>query len=88
MDKRKSNKEMLDVWFKYHPPQPGQIPHYEALREAALVFAKAIVDHTPEAPDQTAALRKVREAVMTANAGLACSGWDGDTYSADLGGGK
>jgi hypothetical protein len=60
--------------FSYHAPTPDQIPKYETLRAAASVFAQAIVDNTPPCADQTAALRKVREAVMTANAAVALDG--------------
>ena len=64
----------IETWFTYHAPQPDQIEHYNALREAAKVFALAIEEHTPAGPDQTTAIRKVREAVMTANASIACGG--------------
>lgn len=64
----------LDAIFSYHPPTAEQLPKYEDLRSAAYVFAKAIVDLTPVGADQTAAIRKVREAVMTANAAIALNG--------------
>lgn len=62
----------LDNWFSYHAPTPNQLHHYEYLREAAKAFAQAVRLHTPPGPDQTAAIRKIREAVMTANAAVAC----------------
>ncbi len=61
----------VDHLFKYHAPKPEQLPKYEALRESAKSFAKSIVELTPPGADQSAALRKVREAVMTANASIA-----------------
>lgn len=61
-------------WFTYHAPTGEQQVQYIAIREAALDFAKMIVANTPSGADQTAALRKVREAVMTANAAIACGG--------------
>lgn len=64
----------LDRWFTYHPPIPGQAEAYQAIRDAARAFAQVIVDRTPPSPDQTTAIRKVREAVMTANAAIACEG--------------
>lgn len=64
----------LDHIFKYHTPTPEQLPKYEALRAAAKSFAEAIVAHTPPSADQSAALRHVREAVMTANASIALGG--------------
>lgn len=53
----------LQHLFTYHEPQEG----YERLRSAALTFARVI----PAGPDRTAA---IREAVMTANAGIATGG--------------
>lgn len=64
----------LDQWFCYHAPTPDQIPRYEELREAARQFAGVILRLTPECADQTAAIRKVRVAVMVANAAIACDG--------------
>jgi hypothetical protein len=64
----------LDNWFTYHPPKPGQGEKYTEIREAAKVFAELIVQLTPPSADQTAAIRKVREAVFTANAAIACEG--------------
>ncbi len=66
--------EKIAVWFTYHKPEGEQIEQYTKLREAARVFAVAIADNTPACADQTAAIRKVREAVMTANAAIACRG--------------
>jgi hypothetical protein len=67
----KTTPEDIDHMFKYHSPKPEQIPKYEELREAARVFAQTILKVTPGCADQTAAIRKVREAVMTANAAIA-----------------
>jgi len=64
----------LENIFKYHAPTSDQLPKYEKLRAAAKAFAQAIVDNSPQGPDQTAAIRKVREAVMTANAAIALEG--------------
>lgn len=70
----------LREWFRYHAPSehPDGLAvvqgRYERLRAAGLVFAEAIVAETPACADQTAAVRKVREAVMTANAAIACNG--------------
>lgn len=47
---------------------------YEAIREAGKVFAATIVKYTPPSADQTTAIRKIREAVFTANAAIACGG--------------
>ena len=66
--------EDLENWFTYHAPQAGQQEKYLALRLAAKAFAVAVVEHTPSCPDQTVAVRKIREAVMVANQAIACGG--------------
>lgn len=67
-------KDQLQNWFTYHSPTPEQLPKYQAIREAGLNLAAVIVQNSPASADQTAAVRKVREAVMTANASIACGG--------------
>lgn len=62
----------LDNWFVYHAPKDGQGAKYTEIREAAKTFAEVIVKLTPASADQTAAIRKIREAVFTANAAIAC----------------
>lgn len=64
----------LDNIFTYHSPSAEQLPKYQALRTSAKAFAQAIVDNTPAGADQSAAIRHVREAVMTANASIALGG--------------
>lgn len=60
--------------FTYHTPRSEQLPKYEKLRAAALVFAEVVVENTPIGADQSAAIRHIREAVMTANAAIALDG--------------
>lgn len=64
----------LEDIFKYHAPGPGDNEKYNAIREAGKAFAAAILANTPKSADQTAAVRKIREAVMTANASIALKG--------------
>ena len=64
----------IDNWFSYHAPTEAQGEFYVQIRNAARDFARVIVSLTPPSADQTAAIRKVREAVMTANAAIACGG--------------
>ena len=66
-------KALVDV-FSYHAPTSDQIPKYEAIRAAGLVLATAIGESCPKCADRSAALRNVREAVMTANAAVALDG--------------
>ena len=61
----------IENWFTYHD-DPNKVPKYKAIREAAKYLAGIIVDNTPSGPDQSAAIRLLREAVMTANAAIAC----------------
>lgn len=67
-------KANLENWFTYHEPKPDQILKYKALRDAALAFAEVVIENTPPSADQTAAVRKIREATMTANQSIACGG--------------
>ena len=62
----------LDNWFQYHSPVGDQNTRYEALRAKAKELAALMVELCPDCPDTTTAVRKVREAVMTANAAIAC----------------
>ena len=67
------SEETLKNWFTYHPPvDDEQEGHYVMIAIAGSNFARMIMDETPHGADQTAAIRKVREAVMTANAAIAC----------------
>lgn len=60
--------------FTYHAPTPEQLPKYEAIRSAAKEFAKVLVANTPQSADQTAAIRLLRQTVMTANQSIALDG--------------
>jgi len=68
-----SNKvtfENLEDIFSYHNEE-WKIEHYQAIRQFAKAFAIIILEHTPDCADRAAALRKLRECVMTANAAVA-----------------
>jgi hypothetical protein len=64
----------LENWFAYHPPTDEQKVFYVQLRDAGYMLCRSIVLLCPPSADRTAALRKVREAIMTANASIACGG--------------
>lgn len=66
--------EEIENWFTYHTPNDTQQMSYKAIREAAKTLAQVIVNNTPPSADQSAAIRKVREAVHAANASIACGG--------------
>jgi hypothetical protein len=69
-----SDEEKLREIFRYHPPNPSTGPRIETIRSAAKYFAEVILANVPRGADRTAAIRKVREAVMTANAGISLQG--------------
>lgn len=57
------------------PPSRDQLPLYNRLRSTGRLLADAINECVPAGPDRDAAIRKVREAVMIANAGIACASY-------------
>lgn len=67
-------KSNLDDVFTYHPPGPGDPERYTNIRCHAKALAEVILTETPPCADQQAALRLLREAVMTANASIALKG--------------
>ena len=67
-------KPDLENIFVYHAPRADQLPKYQAVREAALTFAKVLDVNVPDGADKSAALRQLRECVMTANATIALDG--------------
>jgi hypothetical protein len=64
-------KDALAELFTYHAPTEDQTKAYAEIRGAALTLARVIDANCPAGPDRTAAVRHVREAVMTANASIA-----------------
>lgn len=70
-------KENVDEVFTYHSPQGDQETRYHAIREEARKMAFVILSYTKVGADQQAALRKLRECVMTANASIALENVEG-----------
>lgn len=66
--------EELDNWFTYHAPEPGQPEIYQHLRGVGRQFAEEILWHVPPGIERVEAVKHVRDAVMWANAGIACGG--------------
>lgn len=64
----------LEHWFIYHPPTQEDVERYARINDAARDLARVIMETCPECADQSAALRLVREARMTANSAIACKG--------------
>src|SRR5688572_30134675 len=61
----------IDKLFTFHPAQGNQPQRYQLLRDKAKELGHLIINVTPEGPDQSTAIRKLREVVMTANAAIA-----------------
>lgn len=66
--------EDVEEMFTYHAPKENQIPLYEDIRRDAKLLAHTILRCTPGCADQSAAIRLLREVVMTANASIALEG--------------
>lgn len=64
----------IDNWFTHHPPTPEQVAIYQRIRDEGKRFALLLIALIPPSADRTVAIRKIREAVMTANAAIACGG--------------
>lgn len=60
--------------FTHHPPKDERTArYYEAVRQQGYGLAEAIMGMCPDTGDRSTALLKVREAVMWANASIACA---------------
>ena len=64
----------IENWFTYHPPSVDDAEKYEKLRKKARKLAISIIELTPSGEDQFEAIRHLREAIMNANAAIACEG--------------
>ena len=62
----------LNNWFTYHAPQEGQPEIYQHLRNLAHSLAYEIIKYCPGGIERDNALSRLREAIMWANAGIAC----------------
>ena len=60
----------IEVWFKGRPITAEQIERITVLDTAAMEFTKVLVRVSPPSADQTAAVRKIREATWTATAAI------------------
>jgi hypothetical protein len=61
----------LELRFTYHPPTPGQVPKYLALRARGLKLAREINLLVPDGREKALALTHLEEAIQAANAGIA-----------------
>jgi hypothetical protein len=58
--------------FTHHPPTDAQATRYALLRAKGRELAALVLDATPECAEQTLAVRHVQQAIMWANAAIAC----------------
>lgn len=67
----KLTDEQIERLFSYHQPNDyDQIRRIAHVRNEAIELALAINECVPESADKSAAIRLLRECVMTANAGI------------------
>lgn len=67
-------EQEIDRLFTYHSPDELQQSALLEIRESAKSLAYTICMFVPEGPDRSSAIRKLRETVMTANAGIVLKG--------------
>ena len=68
------DRQFLLNLFRYHPPvDQDQRMRYETIRERGLYFAEYINENVPDGHEKSMAVDRIREAVMWANAGIACN---------------
>lgn len=58
-------------WFRYHPATEITGPQHDDVRLRFRELAGHLLDALPDGPDKTLALRKLQEAMMSANACIA-----------------
>ena len=69
-----SAEEALRKLFTYQTPSAEMVQAMQEIRESALVLSQVIARLCPQGADRSAAIRKLRESVMTANASIVLSG--------------
>lgn len=63
----------LNNLFTYHPPHGDQVERFALIRDAGFQLATIVAQNTPGSVERSTALAKIREAVMWANAAIACN---------------
>lgn len=59
--------------FTYHPPSQERVVKHIMIREHGKALAEYLDENVPDGPEKDIAIRRVEEAIMWANAGLARS---------------
>lgn len=65
--------ERIENDFTYHAPTPEQQVAYVQLRQQGLEFARLVANMTPVSKEQSHAINHIRQAIMWANAAIACN---------------
>lgn len=60
--------------FDYHKPTDEQVERIAIVRKSCKSVAAVIWGNCPNGPDRTAAIRKLHEAMMTANKSIVLEG--------------
>lgn len=69
--------DTIEEVFTYHAPEGDQAERYQNIRASGKALAYVLLANCPPGPDRALAIRKVREAVMFANASIATrNAWD------------
>lgn len=66
------NLDLANI-FSYHAPFGDQVTRYGDIRDEGWNLARLIGEVCPPSPERTTAINKVREAIMWANASIACN---------------
>lgn len=69
-----SNRQLAEDICLYHQPDEEQAAMLGSMRRATTDFITTILSCCPPSADRTAAVRKAREAMMTANASIVLKG--------------
>lgn len=74
MARKLRGNDDLEKLFTYQPPEPEMQEHFEAVSQACLAAARAIVAHVPASADRTLAIQHLVDARMRANMAIALDG--------------
>lgn len=66
--------ENVNDVITYHKPSDEGVEQISRIRAAAENLIRVVLENTPACADQSAAVRKVREAMMTSNASIVLAG--------------
>ena len=66
-------EEFCENAFMYHPPKDGHAERYVEIRDKAKELGLMICELCPDSSEKAYAISSLREAVMWANASIACN---------------